>query len=127
MKLDKEAFARLAKSDFEFKRETRYLNGIIKIEFGGGETWALRFENGELKTIEDGTSLSDQSAKIVVGGRSDQWEDLLADKPRPFFQCLQSAAVKHQMRISDTNETFAYLPALNRMTVLLRDVKNGRA
>lgn len=127
MGLDCKAFAELAKGDFEFTRETRYLTGTVKLEFGGGIVWALNFHNGVLASVEDGVAVSDSDCKIVVGGRSDQWESLLEDKPLPFYQCIQSAAVKHQMKISDTNETFAYLPALNRMTTLLRQLKNGRA
>jgi len=52
---------------------------------------------------------------------------LLELKPKPFYQCIQSAAVKHGMTITDSNESFAYLPGLNRMTTLLRHLKNGRA
>jgi len=123
---DIKAFTDLARGDFEFTRETRYLTGIIKLEFGGDSVWALTFRDGVLVTVEDRVAVSDSDCKIVVGGRWDQWDSLLADKPLPFYQCIQSAAVKHQMKISDTNETFAYLPALNRMTTLLRQLKNGR-
>ena len=127
MRLDCNAFKEMAQNDFEFKRETRYLDGIVKLEFGGGEVWALQFHNGELKTVENGMPVSDRDCKIVIGGRSDQWENLLADKPKPFYQCIQSAAVKHNMTISDTNETFAYLPAVNRMITLLRKLRNEEA
>lgn len=123
MHLDKQAFAEKAKADFEFTRETRYLSGKVKLEFGD-DTWVLDFDNGRLVSVGDGTGISDSACRIVVGGRADQWEKLLALKPVPFYQCIQSAAVKHQMKISDTNETFAYLPALNRMTTLLRQLHN---
>lgn len=127
MELDCKAFAELANGDFEFTRETRYLTGIIKLEFGVDIVWVLSFQNGVLASVEDSLPVLDCDCKIIVGGRSDQWESLLAEKPLPFYQCIQSAAVKHQMKISDTNETFAYLPALNRMTMLLRQLKNGGA
>lgn len=127
MKLDCKQFAEVARSDFEFTREFRYLTGKVKLEFGGGEVWVLEFDGGKLADVKDGIAVSDSDCKIVVGGRSDQWDELLQVKPRPFYQCIQSAAVKHQMKISDTNETFAYLPGLNRMTSLLREMKSGRA
>lgn len=127
MGLESKAFADLARGDFEFTRETRYLTGNIKLDFGADVVWVLKFDKGVLTSVEDGAALSDADCKIVVGGRPDQWDSLLEDKPLPFYQCIQSAAVKHQMKISDTNETFAYLPALNRMTTLLRQLKNGRA
>lgn len=123
MALDKDKFAKLARDDFEFTRETRYYNGTIKLEIGD-ETWALNFRDGELLNVSD---TPEGEAKVVVGGTAEQWDELLQDKPRPFYQCIQSACVKEGMRITDTNETFAYLPALNRMTTLLRQLNNGRA
>lgn len=112
-----------ARDDFEFKRETRYLDGAIELTIGDDRT-VLDFKDGKL------TGLNGKGAgrhRIAVGGTSEQWIELLADKPRPFFQCMQSAAVRHGMSISTTDETFAYLPALNRLTVLMRNVRNGRA
>ena len=126
MKIDRSAFAKLAREDFEFKRETRYLTGVIRLVFGA-RSWALSFADGALTDVADGASASDAEATIVVGGTVEQWDELLKWKPRPFYQCIQSAAVKHGMRISDSDETFAYLPALNRMTTLLRQLHNEEA
>lgn len=123
MALDRDSFAELARSDFEFTRETRYFSGTIKLEIGD-DIWALNFKDGELLSVSD---TPQGEVKIVVGGTSEQWDELLQNKPRPFYQCIQSAAVKEGMRITDTNESFAYLPALNRMTTLMRHMKNGRA
>lgn len=125
-KIDRSAFAEIARGDFEFTRETRYLTGVIRLDFGT-QSWALSFANGALAGITDGTLVPDAEATIIVGGGADQWHELLQWKPRPFYQCIQSAAVKHGMRINVANETFAYLPALNRMTTLLRQLYNGKA
>jgi hypothetical protein len=122
MKLDRKSFADAAKADFEFTRETRYLNGTIKLDFGT-DAWALNFDNGKLVDVAEGAAIDEKRCKIVVGGTPEQWDMLLEMKPKPFYQCIQSAAVKHGMRISDTNETFAYLPGLNRMTTLLRQLR----
>jgi hypothetical protein len=125
MSIDRNKFIELARADFEFTRETRYLTGVIKVDFGP-EAWALTFAEGVLTGAADGKKVSDASCKIVVGGTKEQWDALLETTPKPFYQCIQSAAVKHGMKISETNETFAYLPGLNRMTTLLRQLKNGR-
>ena len=45
---------------------------------------------------------------------------MLAEYPVPFFQCLQTTSIKHGLLISATHQTFAYLPALNRLIALLR-------
>jgi hypothetical protein len=122
MKLDRKSFAEAAKADFEFTRETRYLNGTIKLDFGT-DAWALNFADGNLVDVTEGADIDEKHCKIVVGGTREQWDMLLEMKPKPFYQCIQSAAVKHGMRISNTNETFAYLPGLNRMTTLLRQLR----
>jgi len=123
MLIDMDRLAALARDDFEFKRETRYLNGAIAVTIGD-TTSILAFDDGKLLGVRKN---SDGRHRIAVGGTVQQWEELLRDKPLPFFQCIQSAAVKHGMQISTTDETFAYLPALNRLTVLMRNIRNGRA
>lgn len=127
MALSANKFAAIARPDFEFTRETRRLTGLIKLEFGGSSDWVLEFRDGELLSVADDRAVADADCKIVVGGTAEHWDALLEHKPVPFYQCIQSAAVKHGMKISTTNETFAYLPALNRMTTLLRQLKNGKA
>jgi len=112
-----------ARADFEFCRETRYLNGTLSVTIGD-DTTTLEFQDGKLADI--GGSAGGRHV-ISVGGTTEQWGALLADRPKPFYQCLQSAAVRHGMTLSSTDETFAYLPALNRLTTLMRAMKNGRS
>jgi hypothetical protein len=121
------AFRAAAESDPEFRRETRYLKGAVKVGIAD-DTYVLHFENGKL--VQLGTDdTPDNQCKIVIKGTHEHWINMLAEKPKPFFQCLQSTAVRHGLTLSDTNETFAYLPALNRMMVLMREtfIKGGRA
>lgn len=118
--VDMKAFEARAREDFEFTRETRYLTGAIKLGIAD-EEYLLTFEGGKFQGVSQ-ASLPDADCKIVIRGTEEHWTNLLAWKPKPFYQCIQSTAVKHGMQISDTNETFAYLPALNRMTTLMRQV-----
>jgi len=111
-----------AKADPEFTKETRYLNGAVKIGIAD-EEHVLRFADGKLVSI-DAEKIPDASCKIFVKGTQDHWTNMLAKFPKPFYQCIQSTAVKHQLKISDTNETYAYLPALNRLMQLMRSVYN---
>ena len=122
MAIDLTKFKELASQDFEFKREPRYLNGAVKLGFPARDV-VLQFEEGKMVSAQEG-SISDADAKIVVRGTAEQWDALLQEKPLPFYQCLQSSNIKHGLHLSNTNETFAYLPALNRMTTLMR---NSRA
>ncbi|MQB07927.1 hypothetical protein DXT91_28230 [Agrobacterium tumefaciens] len=118
MTINLKKFTQLAQNDFEFKRETRYLNGIIKLVFPNLVV-GLAFDDGKMVGVEE-SAPGDDKCKIVIEGTAEQWDGLLELKPRPFYQCLQSSNIKHGLKLSNTNETFAYLPALNRMTTLMR-------
>lgn len=120
--LNMEHFRAVAEKDPEFVRETRYLNGAVKVGIAD-DIYVLHFSAGKLAKI-DGDTVADADCKIVVKGNRDHWKNMLAAKPKPFYQCLQSTAVKHGLSITNTNETFAYLPALNRMMSLMRDIAN---
>jgi hypothetical protein len=49
---------------------------------------------------------------------------MLEPLPKPFYQCMQSTAVKHDLYMNVSNETFAYLPALNRLMQMMRSEFN---
>jgi hypothetical protein len=122
--IDMKAFSQVAKKDFEFTREVRYLNGVIKVGIGDDQ-YDLKFIDGKLQSIDD-SRMPDSECKIVIRGTKEHWENMLQKYPKPFYQCLQSTAVKHGLHLSDTNETFAYLPAMNRMVQLMRQERNRR-
>lgn len=104
--------------DPEYSRETRYFSGLIKIEMDK-IAQILSYNNGKLQKISlDDTD--DENCKIVVRGDKDTWLNMLQLKPKPFYQCMQSTAVKHDLYMNVSNETFAYLPALNRLMQMMR-------
>ncbi len=104
--------------DPEYSRETRYFSGLIKIEMDK-VAQILSYDNGKLQNISlDDTD--DKNCKIVVRGDKDTWLNMLQLKPKPFYQCMQSTAVKHDLFMNVSNETFAYLPALNRLMQMMR-------
>lgn len=112
-----------AMSDPEFAWETRFFNGSMKFAVGDMETVAT-FDDGALVEVAE-KSVPDGNCKIVVRGRQALWDSMLERYPVPFYQCLQTTVVKHGMYMTTTNESFAYLPALNRLVQLLRDDRNG--
>jgi len=108
--------------DPEFSREIRFFTGKLKICIGN-QTSVVEFDDGALRgPVEDA---EDDDCKIVVRGDDDHWSELLQPYPRPFYQCLQTTSVKHGLHMSTTNETYAYLPALNRLVVLMRSACRG--
>ena len=121
MAIDLEKFKKLALEDFEFKRETRYLNGIIKCDFPSRSV-ALHFEDGKMVKVEE-AAYDDEKCKIVIRGTGEQWDALLQKKPRPFYQCLQSSNIKHGLFLSNNNETFAHQV---RHAIERREIREAR-
>lgn len=117
-KIDLVRTIRDAMNDPEFHREMRFFDGSIKIGVAGEETVA-EFVDGALVSVAV-TDVPDLACKIIVRGTDEHWKNMLAPFPVPFFQCLQTTNVKHGLELSSTNETFAYLPALNRLVQILR-------
>lgn len=120
--IDLKKIATEAMSDPEFSREMRYFTGKVKLAIDEEET-ILEFNDGKLVTAEVRT-LDDADCKIFVKGDKSHWENMLVPYPIPFFQCIQTANVKHGLKLSCTNETFAYLPALNRLLQITRNEHN---
>lgn len=116
--IDIGAFAKKAMLDPEFSREIRYFDGRIKLGVGRTDYY-LEFTNGALVKA-DKAAIADSDCRIFIKGTEDHWNDLLQEFPRPFFQCVQSANIKHGLILSGSDVTFAYLPAINRMMSLLR-------
>lgn len=117
--IDMAAVMAAAKTDPEFTRETRYLNGKVKFDIAD-EHHVLTFTDGKL--VDHSTNdVPDSQCKIFVRGTREHWEAMARRYPPPFYQSLQSSAVRHNVQLSDTNETFAYLPALNRLMQIVRE------
>lgn len=117
--LDLVASLKRAMEDQEFSREMRYYTGAIKIGVGSQETVG-RFEDGKLTDVAVAT-VPDEECRIILRGTEDHWDKMLERYPVPFYQCLQTVNIKHGLGLSTTNETYAYLPALNRLVQFLRE------
>ena len=116
--VDLKSMSSALNNDPEYSRETRYFTGLIKIEIDN-VAQILSYDNGKLKDITSGDT-KDENCKIVVRGDKDTWLNMLQLKPKPFYQCMQSTAVKHDLYMNVSNETFAYLPSLNRLMQMMR-------
>jgi hypothetical protein len=115
--IDIKKFQESAVKDPEFKREMRYYDGSIRLGIGDGESYVLTFRDGVMTAA---AGAAGTNPAIFVEGSEAQWAAMLEPLPKPFFQSLQSSAVRHGVKLSTTDATFAYLPALNRMMQLLR-------
>lgn len=109
-----------AMEDFEFSREMRYYTGKLHVAIGN-KAWLATYNDGKLLSVEDaGTDPGD--AAIWIKGTDEQWKDMTAEYPRPFFQSLQSSSAKHGVLLSNTHQLYAYLPALNRLMQIFRQL-----
>ncbi len=115
--IDIKAFQESAAEDPEFVREMRYYDGSIRLAIGDDEAYVLTFQGGKMKA---GTAADCAGSAIFIEGSRAQWAAMLEPFPKPFFHSLQSSAVRHGVKLSTSDVTFAYLPALNRMMQLLR-------
>lgn len=109
-----------ATKDFEFNREMRYYTGKLHVAIGDN-AWLAAYEDGKLLTVDPFGPDPDDAA-IWIRGTDEQWKDMTAEFPRPFFQSLQSSSAKHGVLLSNTHQLYAYLPALNRLMQIFRQL-----
>lgn len=112
-----------AMTDPEFKRAMRYFSGDLAITVDG-DSAVFTFEDG---LMVGPSTARPEAAAIIVSGTQNHWDEMLAEYPLPFFQCLQTTSIKHGLSLNNTAVFYAYLPALNRLVSLLRsaNVKEG--
>ena len=123
MKIDMEKYFGIASQDREFNREIRYFDGTVKLIMGD-DVYHLIIKEGKLLMITDELS-KECAADTIFEGNDDQWSNLLAKVPVPFYQCLQTSCVRHGMQMSNDVKSLSYLSAWNRMTKLLREMLNA--
>ena len=121
--IDISALEEATGKDPEFLRAMRYYSGAIQISVGDTESYTLKFQDGRMLGAAAG---KEPDAIIYVNASPEQWAAMLEPYPQPFYLCLQSSAVRHGVKLSGTDATFAYLPALNRMMQLLRVNQKAR-
>lgn len=104
-------------ADSEFQLAARFWNATLRLDF---DAWSqsLRFEEGRLVLAEPCTA--DADCDLFIGAPDDDWRELLAPVPRPFYQDLFGAQLQHGVRLSpDPLDYAAYYPALRRLVQLL--------
>ncbi|MHC6592868.1 hypothetical protein OUO20_05660 [Arthrobacter sp. FX8] len=114
-----------ATKDFEFNREMRYYTGKLHVSIGD-KAWLAAYDDGKFLSVEPADT-DPQDAAIWIKGTDEQWKDMTAEHPRPFFQSLQSSSAKHGVLLSNTHQLYAYLPALNRLMQIFRQLNREGA
>ena len=112
-----------ANADAEFRRHARFWNATIRLGIGSRKL-KLRIENGAVVGIERWFGAI--AVDLAIDASVDDWQELLATVPRPFYQDLYAAAIHHGFDVAgDAEDYCAYYPAVRRLIDIMRDVRNG--
>lgn len=122
--VDLERFKEAVNRDPEFKIAARFWNATVKVGMGE-DTLILKIKDGVLQDVMEpaGPNLIVvmREYDIEVSAPEAEWVQFLQEKPRPFYQDLLSAVVRHNFTWGGDLETwFAYYGALRRMFELMR-------
>ena len=108
-------------ADPEFRLAARHWTATLRLDVGD-DSHALEIEDGEVKRIAAGDPSND--ADVFIGASVAEWEELLAEIPRPFYQDLTAAMIHHGIRLPHDQERYAaYYPAMRRLVQILRDAR----
>jgi len=103
--------------DAEFGLAARSWNATLRLDVGSA-SHSLRFDDGSLAAVEacDGEAACD----LFVTASEEDWRELLAPVPRPYYQDLFGSQLHHNVRLPEDPLAYAaYYPALRRLMQLL--------
>jgi hypothetical protein len=103
--------------DPEFRLAARFWNATLRLDVGA-TSHRVRFEEGALTEVA--SCAGDAPCDLFIGASEDDWRELLAPVPRPFYQDLFGAALQHGVRLPEDPLAYAaYYAALRRLMQLL--------
>ncbi len=103
--------------DGEFRYAARHWDATLRLDLGDA-SHRLRFEDGSL--VDVGPCAADAPCDLFVTASEDDWRELLAPVPRPYYQDVFAAQMQHGVRLPPDPVAYAaYYPALRRLVQLL--------
>lgn len=113
-----DALRQALNDDPEFRYNARYWDASLRLGIGENRL-CVRIANGHVEAIRPFGP--DDSSDIGVDAATEEWEQLLAPVPRPFYQSLYAATLHHGFTLTgDDVETYAYMGALTRLLDVMR-------
>ena len=108
-----------ANRDPEFTRAARRCNVKIKVVVGE-HAYIFSVGDGLIEEVNDDPTVYD-AWDLEIGGSYESWLEVVVPEPRPFYQDVFSATLKHDFYVGgDMEMFFAYHPAIRRMVELMR-------
>ena len=106
--------------DPEFRLAARFWNGSFRLGMGAEEAYVFRVRDGRLVDVNVEPTQFD-AWDFEVSGPADGWREIFALEPRPFYQDVASALLRHGFVLGgDVESFFAYHAALRRVVDVMR-------
>jgi len=103
--------------DSEFRYAARFWDATLRLDIGSA-SHRLRFDAGSL--VDVAPCEADAPCDVFVSASEDDWRELLAPVPRPYYQDVFGAQALHGVRLPEDPLAYAaYYPALRRLMQLL--------
>jgi hypothetical protein len=111
--------------DGEFQVAARLWTGAVRLD-SGPEPYVLRMEGGRAVNFEPASD--DEACELRIAATPEQWEQLLAAEPRPFYHDLYAARTWQGVMLEGDQERWApQYPAVRRMLEVMRGLAVARA
>ena len=109
--------------DPEFRLAARFWNGSFRFGMGAEEAYVFRVRDGRLVDVNLAPTVFD-AWDFAIDGPADGWREILAREPKPFYQDVASAILRHGFTLGgDVESFFAYHGALRRVLDVLRRIR----
>ena len=121
--LDWNAVQARANDDGEFRIHARLWDATVRLGMGH-RNFKMCIDGGSVRSIErwPGGVATD----LAIHAPEADWEAMLAEIPRPFYQDLYAAAVHHDFEVAGNFTHYcAYYPAVRRLVEIMREVNNA--
>ncbi len=114
------AIVEAVNGDPEFQLAARFWNGSFRFGMGPEEAYVFRVRDGRLVDVNLAPTHFD-AWDFEVSGPADGWREIFAPEPRPFYQDVASALLRHGFVLGgDVESFFAYHAALRRVVDVMR-------
>ena len=105
-------------ADAEFKLTARFWYCDLRFVVGD-DKYFMHIENGRVASFQLGTQGFDPYT-INIGGPVDVWQQMLVEKPKPFYHDWFAASFHHQFEFGgDLESAYAYYYALRRIHAIM--------
>lgn len=116
--------AQRANADGEFCLAARLWDATVELVVGD-HAYLMRLDRGRITEFAplQATHWA-LSCDLRISAPLHDWQELLKPIPRPFYQDLMAAMVRHQFRVEgDVLSFYPYYRAINRLFELMREAR----